>query len=142
MRFICRRLLISAAEDIGLADPQALVVASAATQAVEMTGMPEARIILSEAVLYLAAAPKSNSAYLAVSAAMNGVESGDLQSVPFHLRPDGSGYIYPHDDPRHWVPQQYMTEQKRFYFPGDLGSERSIGERLRKFWRRFSTHSE
>ena len=142
VRFICRRLLISAAEDIGLADPQALVLISAATQAVEMTGMPEARIILSEAVLYLAAAPKSNSAYLAVSAAMKAVENGELQSVPFHLRPGGSGYIYPHDAPRHWAPQQYMTEQKRFYFPGDLGSEKNIGERLKKFWRRFSAPSE
>jgi len=141
LRFLCRRLLISAAEDIGLADPQALVVASAAAHAVDMTGMPEARIILAEAVLYLAAAPKSNSAYRAVADAAKAIEKGDLQEVPFHLRPDGSGYVYPHDDPRHWTPQQYMTEQRRFYFPGELGSEREIGERLKKFWRRFRPSS-
>ena len=141
VRFLCRRLLISAAEDIGLADPQALVVVAAAAQAVDMTGMPEARIILAEAVLYLAASPKSNSAYCAVNEAMKAVERGDFQEVPLHLRPDASGYIYPHDHPRHWVAQQYMTEQRRFYFPGELGSEREINERLRKFWRRFHPSS-
>ena len=142
LRFICRRLLISAAEDVGLADPQALVVVSAAAQAVEMTGMPEARILLAEAVLFLAAAPKSNSAYLAVSEAMKAIEGGDLQSVPFHLRPDGNGYVYPHDDPRHWVPQQYMAEQRRFYYPGELGTEKTIEDRLKKYWRRFRDSSE
>lgn len=138
LRFICRRLLISAAEDVGLADPNALPVTAAAVQAVEMTGLPEARIILAEAVIYLAAAPKSNSAYLAVDSAAKAIEKGDLQEVPFHLRPDGSGYVYPHDDPRHWVPQQYMDRQRRFYFPGTLGIEGNMSSRLRKFWRRFS----
>jgi ATPase related to the helicase subunit of the Holliday junction resolvase len=103
-----------------------------------MTGLPEARIILAEAVIYLAAAPKSNSAYLAVDSAAKAIEKGDLQEVPFHLRPDGSGYVYPHDDPRHWVPQQYMDRQRRFYFPGTLGIEGEMASRLRKFWRRFS----
>jgi putative ATPase len=103
-----------------------------------MTGLPEARIILAEAVIYLAAAPKSNSAYLAVDSAAKAIEKGDLQEVPFHLRPDGSGYVYPHDDPRHWVPQQYMDRQRRFYFPGTLGIEGNMSSRLRKFWRRFS----
>lgn len=142
LRFICRRLLISAAEDIGLADPIALVVVSAAAQAVDMTGMPEARIILSEAVLYLAAAPKSNSAYCAVSEASRAIEKGDLQEIPFHLRPDGSGYVYPHDDPRHWVPQQYMERQRRFYHPGNLGTETVMTARLKKFWRRFRDEKE
>ncbi len=137
LRFICRRLLISAAEDIGLADPQALVVASAAAQAVDMTGLPEARIILSEAVLYLSAAPKSNSAYMAVNEAEKAINKGDLQEVPFHLKPSGSGYLYPHSDPRHWVPQQYMESQRRFWFPGELGEEKTMAERLQKFWRRF-----
>ncbi len=138
LRFICRRLLVSAAEDIGLADPQALLVASAATQAVDMVGMPEARIILAEAVVYLASAPKSNSTYLAVDRAMKAIEEGDIQNVPLHLRPGGPDYLYPHDYPRHWVSQQYTTGQRRFYYPGELGFERTILDRLRKFWRRFS----
>ena len=137
LRFICRRILISAAEDIGLADPMALPVAAAAAWAADMTGLPEARIILSEAVIYLAAAPKSNSAYLAVDGAAKAIEKGDLQEVPFHLRPGGSGYAYPHDDPRHWVPQQYLNSPRRFYVPGELGREAEMAERLRKFWRRF-----
>ena len=138
IRFICRRILISAAEDIGLADPGALRVAAAATYAADMTGLPEARIILSEAVIYLASAPKSNSAYLAVNKASAEIAKGELQPVPHHLKPDGSGYLYPHDDPRHWLPQQYMERPRRYYYPGDLGYEREIGARLRKFWRRFS----
>ncbi|MDI9370691.1 MAG: replication-associated recombination protein A [Synergistota bacterium] len=139
LRFICRRLLISAAEDIGLADPHALVVASSAAGAVDMTGMPEARIILAEAVIYLAAAPKSNSAYLAVDRAMKSIAQGNLQSVPYHLRPGGEGYEYPHDSPGHWVSQQYMTEQARFYYPGELGAEKDMLDRLKRYWRRFST---
>jgi putative ATPase len=138
IRFICRRILISAAEDIGLADPAALQVAAAATYAADMTGLPEARIILSEAVIYLASAPKSNSAYLAVDRASADIEKGELQPVPFHLKPDGSGYRYPHDDPRHWLPQQYMETPRRYYYPGVLGSEQHIAARLKKFWRRFS----
>jgi putative ATPase len=138
IRFICRRILISAAEDIGLADPAALQVAAAATYAADMTGLPEARIILSEAVIYLASAPKSNSAYLAVDRADAEIAKGELQPVPHHLKPDGSGYLYPHDDPRHWLPQQYMERPRRYYYPGELGYEQHIGARLRKFWRRFS----
>ncbi|MDR1376112.1 MAG: replication-associated recombination protein A [Synergistaceae bacterium] len=138
IRFICRRILISAAEDIGLADPAAIQVAASATYAADMTGLPEARIILSEAVIYLASAPKSNSAYLAVDKAGAEIEKGELQPVPYHLKPDGSGYLYPHDDPRHWLPQQYMTKPRRYYYPGELGYEQHIGARLRKFWRRFS----
>ncbi|MDR3230833.1 MAG: replication-associated recombination protein A [Synergistaceae bacterium] len=138
IRFICRRILISAAEDIGLADPAGIQVAAAAAWAADMTGLPEARIILSEAVIYLASAPKSNSAYLAVDRAGADIESGELQPVPHHLRPDGSGYLYPHDDPRHWLPQQYMETPRRYYYPGTLGREQEIAARLKKFWRRFS----
>ncbi|MDR1622145.1 MAG: replication-associated recombination protein A [Synergistaceae bacterium] len=138
IRFICRRILISAAEDIGLADPAAIQVAASATYAADMTGLPEARIILSEAVIYLASAPKSNSAYLAVDKAAAEIEKGELQPVPHHLKPDASGYLYPHDDPRHWLPQQYMEKPRRYYYPGELGYEQHIGARLRKFWRRFS----
>ncbi|MDR1049307.1 MAG: replication-associated recombination protein A, partial [Synergistaceae bacterium] len=113
IRFICRRVLISAAEDVGLADPMALPIAAAASWAADMTGLPEARIVLSEAVIYLASAPKSNSAYLAVDKACAEIDGGELQPVPHHLKPDGSGYLYPHDDPRHWLPQQYMERPRR-----------------------------
>jgi putative ATPase len=138
IRFICRRVLISAAEDVGLADPMALPIAAAAAWAADMTGLPEARILLSEAVIYLASAPKSNSAYLAVDKACAEIEGGELQSVPPHLKPDGSGYLYPHDDPRHWLPQRYMEKPRRYYHPGDLGYERNIAARLRRLWKRFS----
>ncbi len=139
MRFIGRRLMIFAAEDVGLADPRALSVAVAATQAADMVGLPEARIIFAEAVVYLASAPKSNSAYLAVNAAVEDIRAGELQEVPEHLKPHGSGYQYPHDDERHWLPQKYMNEVKRYYYPGKLGDEVRGAERLKRFWRRFRT---
>ena len=138
IRFICRRLCISAAEDIGLADPMALVIAQNASAAVDRVGLPEARIILSEAVIYLASAPKSNSAYNAINSAIAAVESGELMEVPSHLRNDGEGYVYPHAFPNHWVAQAYLPKQKRFYEPGKLGMEVRIKERLKHFWKRFS----
>ena len=138
LRFICRRLCISAAEDIGLADPMALLIAQNATAAVDRVGMPEAQIILSEAVIYLASAPKSNSAYLAIKAAMSDVASGNIMEVPYHLRNDGEGYVYPHDFPGHWVAQAYIPEVRRFYKPGKIGAEIRIKERLKNFWKRFS----
>ena len=142
LRFICRRLCISAAEDIGLADPMALVIAQNASAAVDRVGMPEASIILGEAVIYLASAPKSNSAYLAINAASKAVADGDLMEVPYHLRNDGEGYVYPHDAPSHWVPQAYLPEVRRFYKPGKLGAEARMKERLKNFWKRFSEEEE
>ena len=142
LRFICRRLCISASEDIGLADPLALVIAQNASAAVDRVGMPEAEIILGEAVVYLASAPKSNSTYLGIKAAMDAVRSGDLMEVPYHLRNDGEGYVYPHDAPSHWVPQSYLPEVRRFYRPGRLGAEGRIKERLKNFWKRFSEDEE
>ena len=108
LRFITRRLCILASEDVGLADPMALVIAQNAAAAVDRVGMPEAIIILGEAVIYLAAAPKSNSAYLAIAAAQKNVREGSLLEVPSHLRNDGEGYVYPHDSPAHWTPQAYL----------------------------------
>lgn len=142
LRFICRRLCIFASEDIGLADPLAMVVAQNAAAAVDRVGLPEADIILGEAVVYLASAPKSNSSYLAIRAALKAVEDGDLMEVPYHLRNDGEGYQYPHDSPGHWVPQAYLPEQRRFYFPGKLGAEARIKERLKLFWKRFAESSD
>ncbi len=138
LRFICRRLCIFASEDVGLADPMALVVAQNTAAAVDRVGLPEADIILGEAVVYLASAPKSNSSYLGIRAAMKAVEEGDLMEVPYHLRNDGDGYIYPHDSPGHWVPQAYLPEQRRFYYPGKIGAEARIRERLKLYWRRFA----
>ncbi len=136
-RFIGRRLVIFAAEDVGLADPRALSVALAAHQACDVVGWPEGRIIFAEAVLYLACAPKSNSAYGAINHALGEIEGGELQQVPEHLRPHGEGYRYPHDDPRHWVPQQYMQHPRRYFYPGTQGEEPRITEPLKNFWRRF-----
>lgn len=138
VRFITRRLCILAAEDVGLADPLALVMAQNAAAAVDRVGMPEAGIILGEAVIYLAAAPKSNSACLAIAAARKNVRDGKILEVPSHLRNDGEGYVYPHDAPGHWVPQAYLPEIRRFYFPGRLGAESRIEERFKRLWKRFS----
>lgn len=143
-RFIARRLVISAAEDIGLANPQAIVVAQAAAQAVDFIGWPEGRIPLAEAILYLAASPKSNSAYLAVDAALAFVkETGNLP-VPMHLRNAptqfmkqlgyGEGYRYPHDYPLHYVEQQYLPDEAQhsvFYQSQTTGaSERQMRDYL------------
>jgi putative ATPase len=138
-RFIARRLLVCASEDVGLADFRALLVANAAFQAVEFLGMPEARIPLSQAVIYVATAPKSNSAYLAVDAALAEAKEGPAREVPLHLRDasmdrktrgHGEGYKYAHDFPGHWVEQEYMPKPKKFYEPGDLGDEKRLKERL------------
>ena len=137
LRFLARRLLIFAAEDVGLADQNALTLAASAAYAIDMVGYPEARIILSELVIYLASAPKSNSVYLAINRVLSAIEKGDLMEVPKHLDPHGEGYKYPHDFPGHWVPQKYLPEQRRFYYPQDIGEEKVIAKRLSNFWRRF-----
>lgn len=129
IRFVARRLVIFAAEDVGLADPRAISVAASAAYSADFVGFPEARIILSEAVIYLALAPKSNSVYLAIDSALSSIEKGDLQEVPHHLRPGGEGYRYPHDSPGHWVAQKYMDRQRRFYFPGSIGEEAEMARR-------------
>jgi putative ATPase len=140
-RFIARRVLICAAEDVGNADFRALLVAQAAFSAVEVLGMPEGRIPLAQAVTFIACAPKSNAAYLAVNAAMQEAEHGRSREVPLHLRDasmdaktrgHGAGYKYAHDYPGHWVEQQYMPDPMRFYEPTDQGDEKRLKERLDK----------
>lgn len=139
IKFISRRIMICAAEDVGNADPQALVVAVNAAQAVERIGMPEAQIILAQAVSYVATAPKSNSAVMAISAAMDAVKNGKTASVPVHLQDahyggsaklgHGIGYKYAHDYPNHYVGQQYLPdglENTVFYQPSDNGYEKQI----------------
>lgn len=142
IKFIARRIMICASEDVGNADPQALMVAVAAAQAVERIGMPEAEIILSQAVLYVASAPKSNSAVAAISAAGESVRK-TRTTVPAHLQDAhykgaknlgrGTGYQYVHNYPGHYVDQQYLPDEirdARFYEPSDSGYEKQIRERL------------
>mgnify|MGYP000137262392 CR=1 FL=1 len=130
-KFISRRLMILAAEDIGLADPQALVLAEAAASVVEKIGMPEGRIPLAEATVYLALAPKSNAAYAAINAAIEQVQSGFLPPIPAYLRSTGAtGYKYPHDTEAGILRQQYSDAQD-IYSPTDRGFEKTLGERLR-----------
>jgi len=138
-RFVARRVLICAAEDVGNADFRALLIANAAFQAVESLGMPEARIPLAQAVTYVAAAPKSNAAYLAVDAALREAEQGPPREVPLHLRDanldaksrgHGQGYKYAHDFPGHFVFQEYMPQPVRFYLPDGQGDEARIAKRL------------
>ena len=144
IKFISRRIMICAAEDVGMADPQALVVASAAAQAVERVGMPEAQIILAEAVNYIACAPKSNASCLSIEAAMESVKNRKT-TVPPHLQDahykssaklgHGVGYKYAHDYPEHYVKQQYLPteiEGERFYWPTDIGYEKQAGERIER----------
>ena len=143
-RFIARRIVIHAAEDVGLADPMALVLANAAFQAAEFIGWPEARIPLAEATIYIATAPKSNSTVAAIGAAMKDVESGRTLEVPVHLRDahykaaarlgHGTGYKYAHDYEGHFVPQDYLGADRTYYEPTEQGSEKRIKERLEK-WR-------
>lgn len=146
--FIARRIVIAAAEDVGLADPIALVVANAAFEAVSKVGMPEGRIILSEAAIYVACAPKSNSAYLAIDRAIAHVRKGDDGRIPSSLTSSprtgfegafaGAGkgtYSYPHDHPDGFVEQQYTSTSVRFFSPNARGHEEKLKIRLRRLWK-------
>lgn len=130
-RFIARRILICASEDVGLAEPTALVVAQAAFFSAQVLGMPEVRIPLSQAAIYVACAPKSNSAYLAIDAALEEVKNGPYRAVPDHLRSGGKniGYKYAHDFPNHYVEQEYMPNPKKFLNLTTQGKEKIIKER-------------
>jgi putative ATPase len=142
-RFIARRIVIAASEDVGMADPQALVVAVAAAHAVEHVGLPEAQLNLAQAVVHLATAPKSNRAALGIWSAREDVRHGPSVEVPLHLRDGhyagaeklghGVGYDYPHDHPEGWVPQQYLPDEvreRRYYTPSDHGFEQEIRTRM------------
>ena len=142
-RFIARRVVIFASEDVGNADPRALTLAVNAMQAAQMIGMPEARIILSQAVTYCATCPKSNAAIMAVDRALEDVRTGRVQPVPRHLRDahyasakrleHGQGYDYPHNHPEHFVAQEYLGVDKRYYEPGELGYEKRVRARM-EYW--------
>lgn len=143
-RFIARRIVIHAAEDVGLADPMALVLATSALQAAEFVGWPEARIPLAEAAVYIACAHKSNSVITAIDAALKDVQSGRTLAVPEHLRDSsyagakrlghGEGYHYAHDFPEHFVVQDYLGSMRRYYEPSTQGTEKKIKDRL-DHWR-------
>ena len=140
VRFIARRIVISAAEDVGNADPQAIVVANACLQISEFVGLPEARIPLAQATVYIASAPKSNAAYMGISRAMDDVEKERTQDIPVHLKDAsyfgaeklgrGVGYKYAHDFEGHYVKQDYMHEKKKYYIPQAIGYEKKIKEWL------------
>ena len=144
-KFIARRMIILASEDIGNADPQALNMAVSAARAVEFVGFPEARIILSQAVIYLATAPKSNAAYLAIDQALKDIENRRTGEVPVHLKDSnykgasklghGKGYRYPHDYPGGYIEQQYLPSELKgaeYYKPTENGYEKVIKDRLLK----------
>jgi putative ATPase len=144
-RFIARRIMIAASEEVGMADPMALQTAVAAAQAVQMIGMPEGRIILAQAVVHVATAPKSNASYKAIGAALEDVRAGKLGQVPTHLRDahypgakklgHGKGYVYAHDEPHGVASQQYAPDEvvgQRYYVPTDRGYERDVSARLER----------
>jgi len=144
-RFIARRLVILASEDVGMADPMGLVVADAAARAVEFVGLPEAQLNLAQATVHLAAAPKSNRVALGIWQARGDVQQGLGGEVPVHLRDahyqgakalgHGAGYSYPHDDPRGWIAQDYLPEPvrgRRYYDPSEHGAEADVADRLRR----------
>lgn len=144
-RFVSRRLMISAAEDVGMADPTALQTAVAAAQAVQLIGMPEGRIILAEAVVHIATAPKSNASYNGINKAIADVRAGKGQGIPSHLRDahypgarqlgHGKGYVYSHDEPHGIATQQYAPDDlvgTNYYLPTDRGAERNVAARLEK----------
>lgn len=141
-RFIARRLIILASEDIGNADPRGLTLATAALQGVEFVGLPEARIILSQATTYLACAPKSNAAYLAIDAALADIKEGRTLPVPKHLRSTSykgakalghGGYQYAHEGEGHFVDQEYVPTEKIYYSPTDQGYEATMAQRLARW---------
>jgi putative ATPase len=141
IRFIARRIVIAASEDVGMADPNALLTAVAAQQAVEFVGLPEAQIPLAHAAVYVATAPKSNRAWIGLSKAMEDVKQGRILAVPKYLRGtgskllgEGSGYKYAHDYEGGYVPQAYLPEGRIYYEPTENGFERRVKERM-DYWR-------
>lgn len=148
--FVARRLIILASEDIGNANPNGLVLATSCYQAVHATGMPEARIILSQCTAYLACSPKSNASYVAIDKALEAVRSEQIpEAVPLHLRNPvtglmkregyGAGYVYPHDNPEHFVEIENLPtayQHMRFYEPTEQGREAELAERLSRWWKK------
>ncbi len=145
--FIARRIVIAASEDVGNADPRALFVAVSAYQAVERIGMPEGKLPLAQAAVYIASAPKSNASYLGIKEAMKDIEEGQLMPVPDHLKDSsykgagrlgrGKGYRYPHDFPGHYTAQDYLPQKREYYRPSEQGEEKKIKDRLAGLKKRY-----
>ncbi len=150
--FIARRILIAASEDVGNADPRAIMVATAAYQAVERIGMPEGSLPLAQAAVYVAAAPKSNASYLGIKEAMKEIEEGNLMPVPDHLKDAhykgaarlgrGKGYKYPHDFTGHYTAQDYLPQKREYYRPTEQGDEKRLKERLAGLRKRYQEERE
>ncbi len=150
--FIARRIIIAASEDVGNADPRALVLATAAYPAVERIGMPEGSIPLAQAAVYVSSAPKSNASYLGIKEAMKDIEEGNLLSVPDYLRDAhykgsarlgrGKGYKYPHDYPGHYTAQDYLPQAREYYRPTEQGEEKRIKDRLAGLKKRYQEEKE
>lgn len=135
-RYIARRLVISASEDIGMANPEALNIATSAYFSSEKIGMPEIRIILAHAVVYLAISSKSNSCYNGINSVLEDIKNGNLQEVPIHISDKGLGYKYPHDYEGNFVKQSYRKDLKKYYFPGNNKFENQIKDKLEKLWKK------
>ena len=133
-RYVARRLFIEASEDIGMANSEALLIANAAMNACERIGMPEVRIILSHATIYLAISSKSNSVYNAINTVLKDIKDGNVQEVPINICHDNVGYKYPHDYPDNFIKQKYMNKKKKYYIPGNNKNEKKIAEKLNKIW--------
>jgi len=135
-RYIARRLVISASEDIGMANPEALLMANAAYASSEKIGMPEIRIILAHVVVYLAISSKSNSCYNGINSVLENIKTGDMQEVPINIKDKNIGYKYPHDYEGNFVHQKYMNKHKKYYKPGNNKYENQIREKLDRLWKK------
>ncbi|WP_291256733.1 MULTISPECIES: replication-associated recombination protein A [unclassified Fusobacterium] len=135
-RYIARRLVIHASEDIGMANPEAMLIANSAMMASERIGMPEIRIVLAQAVVYIAISTKSNSCYMGINKALEDIEKGDLEAVPPTIGHNAKGYKYPHDYPGNFIKQKYTNKSRNYYIPGDNKNEKLIKEKLEKLWKK------
>jgi len=133
-RYIARRVMIHASEDIGMANPEAMLIAHAALSASERIGMPEIKLILAEAVIYIAISTKSNSCYMGINTAMADVSNGLQEEVPINIAHNAKGYKYPHDYKGNFIRQTYMKNKKKYYIPGDNKNEKLIKEKIDKLW--------
>ncbi|EHO80847.1 replication-associated recombination protein A [Fusobacterium ulcerans] len=133
-RYIARRIMIHASEDVGMANPEAILIASSAMAASEKIGMPEVKIILAQAVIYLSISTKSNSCYMGINKAMEDIEKGDMETVPLTICHNAKGYKYPHDYAGNFVKQNYTAKKREYYVPGDNKNEKLIKEKMEKLW--------
>ncbi|AVQ28752.1 replication-associated recombination protein A [Fusobacterium ulcerans] len=133
-RYIARRIMIHASEDVGMANPEAMLIASSAMAASEKIGMPEVKIILAQAVIYLSISTKSNSCYMGINKVMEDIEKGDMETVPLTICHNAKGYKYPHDYAGNFVKQNYTAKKREYYVPGDNKNEKLIKEKMEKLW--------